>query len=285
MRHKKVISILVMLVILASSFAGLYGIFSDEGPGKYSYQSIRGETIEIYGKGLYKHMSAEVAIQGIAQDWVTVFIGVPLLLIALITARKNSLQGKFLLSGVLMYFMLTYLFYTAMGMYNEMFLAYVLLLGCSLFGFIISLFTFDIYALKESITSEKIFRWAGIFLIINSCLIALLWLSVLVPPLINGTLYPEGLHHYTTMIVQGFDLGIFLPMGFVTGFLVLKKNVYGYLFTPIYTIFLSLLMTALVSKIIFMANAGANIIPVIFIMPTIALIAIAFSVDLLRKVK
>lgn len=285
MKNKKTISVLVFLITVASLLAGLLGIFTDDGPGQYDYKSIRGEDIKIYGRGLYKHMSAEVAIQGIAQDYVTVFICVPLLLIALFSAQKNSLRGRFLLSGVLMYFMLTYLFYTAMGMYNEMFLTYVLLMGCSLFAFVFSLFTFNIIELQNSIIADKVFRRAGIFLIINACLIALLWLSVIVPPIFNGTLYPDGLHHYTTMIVQGFDLGIFLPMGFVTGYLVIKRNAYGYLFTPVYTIFLSLLMTALVSKIIFMANAGANEFPVIFIMPLIALTSVTFSVLQLRSLK
>jgi hypothetical protein len=39
--------------------------------------SIRGENITIYGKGIYQHMAADVAIQGIAQDYVTLFMGVP----------------------------------------------------------------------------------------------------------------------------------------------------------------------------------------------------------------
>jgi len=44
-------------------------------------------------------------------------------------------------------------------------------------------------------------------------------------------------------------------------------------------------MTALVSKILFMAKAGANVIPAVFIMPTIALISITFSVLLLRNLQ
>lgn len=81
----------------------------------------------------------------------------------------------------------------------------------------------------------------------------------------------------------GFDLGLLLPMAFVSGILALRKNSYGYLFTNIYVIFLSILMAALTSKILFMAQAGANVIPVIFIMPTICVIAVVFSVLLLRN--
>ncbi|NMB81333.1 MAG: hypothetical protein GYA14_05900 [Ignavibacteria bacterium] len=45
-------------------------------------------------------MSTEVAIQGIAQDYITLFAGVPLLLISLFLARKNSLSGLLILAGI-----------------------------------------------------------------------------------------------------------------------------------------------------------------------------------------
>jgi hypothetical protein len=283
MKNKNLISVLVVLISIISILATSTGIFSAGGPDNYEYETIRGEGITIYGTGLYKHMSVDVAIQGIAQDYITLFVGVPLILISLFLARKSSLRGLFLLSGTLLYFFLTYLFYTAMAMYNEMFLAYVLLLGVSFYTLILTLFSFDLEKVTSSIISNKIFKPAGLFLIINASLIALLWLSVVVPPLINGTIFPKEVQHYTTLIVHGFDLGLFLPAAFITGYLAIKKNQFGLLFTPIYLIFLSILMTALVSKIVFMASAGANVIPVVFIMPTIALTSIIFSLLILKN--
>ena len=285
MKNKNLISVLVVLISIISILATSSGIFSTGGPGNFEYETIRGEGITIYGTGLYKHMSADVAIQGIAQDYITLFIGVPLLLISLFFARKNSLRGLFVLSGTLLYFFLTYLFYTAMAMYNEMFLAYLFLLGVSFYTLILSLFSFDLEKVTSSIISNKNFKMAGIFLIINASLIALLWLSVVVPPLVNGTVFPKEVQHYTTLIVQGFDLGLFLPAAVITGYLAIRKNQLGLLFTPIYLIFLSILMTALVSKITFMANAGANVIPVVFIMPTIACLSIFISIFLLKNIK
>ncbi|MDQ7816479.1 MAG: hypothetical protein RDU14_05590 [Melioribacteraceae bacterium] len=285
MKNRKIITTLVLLIALASTIAASSGIFSNEGPGQYEYESIRGQKVMIYGKGLYQHMSADVAIQGIAQDYITLFVGVPLLLISLLLSRKNPLRGLFLLSGTLGYFLVTYLFYLAMGMYNWMFLVYAFLLGSSFFALILTILSFNPDEMKQLLKSEKPLRDAGIFLIINGSLVALLWLGIIVPPLINNTIFPPELQHYTTLIVQGFDLGLLLPIAFVVGYLAIKKNFYGYLFTPIYMIFLSLLMTALVSKILFMAKAGANVIPAVFIMPTIALISITFSVLLLRNLQ
>lgn len=284
MKHKSVISVLVMVINAASIIASLNGILSYDGDGEYFYESIRGETVTIYGKGLYKHMSADVAIQGVAQDYITLFIGIPFLLFAFLWSAKNSLRGMLLLSGTLVYFFITYLFYLSMGMYNEMFLVYALLLGTTFFAFVLTLFSYEFNNMKDIITSQKLMRNAGVFLIVNSSLVTLLWLGVVVPPLIDGAIYPKQLQHYTTLIVQGFDLGLLLPISFVVGILAIRKNNFGYLFTTIYVIFLSFLMLALTSKIIFMANAGENVIPVIFIMPTIALIAILFSFIILKNI-
>lgn len=285
MKNKNLITILVLLIALVSIRATTAGIFSDKGPGRYLHESIRGQFVPIHGKGLYKHMSSDVAIQGIAQDYVTLFMGVPILLLALFFTRKGSLRGRFVLAGTLGYFWLTYLFYTAMAMYNKMFTAYVFLLGASFFALLMVLFSFELSRIRQSFAAEKLFRAAALFLIINAAMVASLWLNIILPPLIEGSVYPQALQHYTTLIVQGFDLGLFLPMAFISAALVLMKSDYGYLFTPVYLVFLSLVMTALTAKIIFMSRAGANVMPVIFIMPTVGILALLFSVLLLTRLR
>jgi len=117
MNKENTVTVMVILIALISAVAAGFGIFYDSGSGVYEYESIRGQIVEIYGKGLYRHMSADVAIQGIAQDYVTLFIGIPVLLLGLYHA-KGSVRGKFVLSGALGYFWVTYLLYTAMSMYN-----------------------------------------------------------------------------------------------------------------------------------------------------------------------
>ena len=150
MKYKQTITVLVFFIALLAIAATTMGIFTTDGTGLYQYQSIRGKTITIYGKGLYKDMSAEVAPQGIAQDYITLLAGVPLLIISLFLARKGSLKGRYLLAGTLGYFLVTYLFYTVMGMYNKMFLTYVVLMGCSFYCFILLLFSFDTKNLDKS---------------------------------------------------------------------------------------------------------------------------------------
>ncbi|MBI2029247.1 hypothetical protein HYT02_02430 [Candidatus Gottesmanbacteria bacterium] len=81
MKFRKTITILVLCIALFSFIATTVGIFSNNGSGEYTYQSVHGQTVEIYGKGIYQYMSKEAAISAIAQDHVSLFLGIPLLII------------------------------------------------------------------------------------------------------------------------------------------------------------------------------------------------------------
>lgn len=284
MKNKKITTLLVILIAIFAFIATLAGITSTGGSGEYEYKSIRGQTVTIYGKGLYQHMSADVAIQGIAQDYVTLFIALPFLLFALYRFRKQSLKGKFLLAGALSYLFLTYLFYMNMAMYNSMFLVYVALTGLSFFSLILTLLTFETDQLPKIFKDKTPVNFIGGFLIFNAVIIALLWLGVIIPPLLDKTIVPIAVEHYTTLNVQAFDLSLFLPISFVAGLLLIRKSKFGYLVAPVYLVFLSLLMLALIAKLIAMGMQGVNIIPAIFFIPSIALVAIICSIILLRNI-
>jgi hypothetical protein len=281
----KLVSILVIFIVMLAAMAASAGIFSESGPGPFELESVRGETVKIYGKGIYRHMSADVAPQGIAQDVVTLGLGIPLLLITLWWSRSGSLRARFLLAGVLGYFLVTYLFYLVMGMYNEFFLVYAALLGLSSAGF-----GLVVHAISKSnpgshFGNQTPHKTAGVFLMVNSVLIAMLWLQIVVPPLLDGSIIPVQAEHYTTLIVQGLDLGFLLPLSFISGWFFYRKKSIGYVLAPVYLGFLTLLMSALVAKIIAMGMEGQNIIPVIFIIPAIMLISVFLLIRILKVIK
>lgn len=282
MKNQSSIIVLTVGIALLGVWATVSSIFFSEGPGPYEFLSVRGQTVTIYGKGLYRHMSAAVAPQGIAQDYVTLFIAVPLLLFSLIKSLKRSLVSRFILTGCLAYFLVTYLFYLMIAMYNSLFLVYTALLSSSFFAFILSLNTIDSYELPRLFESFSYRRLAGGFLMFNAFAIAMLWLGIVVPPMIDGTLIPVETEHYTTLVVQGLDLAILLPSAFVLGWLFWKKQITGYLLAPVYYVFLSILMTALVAKIIAMGIWGYSIIPVVFIIPMFLSVTLLITGLILR---
>lgn len=284
MKKRRSLALIGISIIVLASITTGFGILSNFGEGSFQYVSIRGVTIDIYGKGIYQHMSSDVAIQGIAQDYVTLFIAIPMLILSLISFINGNVRANFVLAGTFGYFFVTYLFYLSMGMYNYLFLIYTTLLCLSFFGLFMSLqnlFRFDIHNLFSAKTPCRFVGW---FLMINAVLIALLWLGVVLPPLIDGTIYPIELNHYTTLIVQGFDLGLLLPICFVSGLFLTRKKTAGYIYGTVYLIFLAILMTALSAKIMAMAIKGVNVIPVIFIIPIINIIAISSAVLMIKSI-
>lgn len=285
MQQKKAITNLSLLIAILSIIATLTGIQSSSGPGSFEYETIRGETILIYGQGIYKHMSAEVAIQGIAQDYVTLFAGVPLLLLSLFYARRGSCKGRYMLAGTLGYFFVSYLFYLVMGMYNYLFLVYVALTGASFFALTFTLFEFTTHEITERFAMNTPAKPSGVFLMFSAVVIGLLWLSIVVPPLISGSIYPTAVEHYTTLIVQGLDLSLLLPISFYSGLQLSKKKPLGYIIAPVFLIFLTFMMTALVAKIIYMGIEGYNIIPVIFIIPVFAVVAGLLAFQMVKSIK
>lgn len=104
MKFKKEISILVLFIAVLSLVASISGIYPGQGHGQQQFTSIHGEVVKIFGEGLYRNDSVSVASQGIAQDFVTLFLAVPLLLISLYFFRKGSLRGRLLLAGTIGYF-------------------------------------------------------------------------------------------------------------------------------------------------------------------------------------
>ncbi len=254
------------------------------GPGPEQHTSVRDTEVTLYGVGPYRHMPADVAVQGLAQDLVTLAVGVPVLLVALGWARTGARAGHLALSGAVAYLFVQYVMYLAMATYNELFLlwvALVLLSSQALFRLLLAVppATFSAGAISSGRR-----RYVGGFLLVNGSLITLLWLQTIAPPLLDGTLYPAGLAHLTTMIVQGFDLALFLPPSFIAGWSYLKRRPLGDLLAPVYAVFLSLQMAALLAKIVWMAAVGVCAGPALVIVPLLLTGAVVAAVVSLRAV-
>lgn len=265
--------LILTLTILTTAAAAAPFVFS-EGPGPQRHTSIRGVEVTTHGIGPYRHMPADVAVQGLAQDAVTLAVAVPALLLALVWARRGARAGHLVLSGISTYLFVQYFLYLAMATYNELFLLWVALVLVSsqaLFRLVLAL---PPMAFKAPI-SIGTRRYVGSFLLVNGTLIGLLWLQTVIPPLLDGTLYPPGLHHFTTMIVQGFDLALFLPPSLIAGHAYLKRRPLGDLLAPMYAVFVSLQMLALLAKIVWMSRIGVSAGPALVIIPVLLVGALA----------
>jgi hypothetical protein len=246
------------MILLLSLVAASYGIFSEGGPGEHEVKALTGETVKIYGQGIYKNDSVSAAAQEIAQDYVTLILGIPLLLGSLFYASRGLFRGQILLAGTLGYFLYTYTSYTFLSMYNPFFLVYVALMSSSFFAFTLTMMSFDWKNIDSYFNKKMPVKFLGSFLIFLGVVIGLMWLGRLVPSLIKGEI-PYGLEHYTTLVIQALDLGFIIPVAILTGILVLKRNPFGYLLASVITIKGFTMLTAITAMIIGMINNGVKV--------------------------
>lgn len=285
MRYKKSISFLVFSIIILSLIAAGYGILSNQGPGGYDFKSIHGEVVPIYGQGLYQYESVSMASQAKAQDIVTIFLGVPLLIISLFWARKGLIKGRLLLVGTLGYFLYAYASYSFLAMYNQFFLIYVVLLSVSFFAFTLTMLSFDLEKLGRHFKPKTPVKFLGYFLIFLSVTITLMWLGRIINPLISGII-PAELGHYTTLVIQALDLAFVVPAAMLAGLLVLRKKPFGYLLASVVIIKGITMLTAISAMIIGMISAGAHVATMeVIIFPLFNIITIYTMFILLKNVE
>lgn len=213
--------------VLAIIIAGA-GLFSQGGDGPFSFTTIYGDTVEIYGQGMYQHDSSFVAALFKGTDAITLFVGVPLLLVGYLSYRRGSLRGRLFLIGILLYFLYIGMTYTFSVIFNSLFLVYTALFSASLFATITVLTTFDMQWLASKVTSDMPHRGIVTFMFVAGFGTLFLWLSELIGPLMAGQA-PANLGPYTTMFTHGFDSAVITPATVVTGINLLKRKPLGYL--------------------------------------------------------
>lgn len=272
-----------LIVILAIIVAGLGVFWQGEGK-KAEFRTLRGETVTIQGHGLYKYETVPIAAQAIAQDVVTLLVGIPLLVVSIVLFKKGSLRGKLLLAGTLAYFLYTYASFAFGAAYNILFLVYVSLFSLSLFAFVLTLMEIDISTLPKHFSSDLPRRAIAVFLFIVGVFLLFAWLGRIIPALLANQ-PPLGLESYTTLIIQALDLGLVVPLAFLSGILLWKQSAWGYLLSSIVLIKGITLALAVSAMAVNMIIAGVQVsVGELIMFPTIAIVSLGMTVVLLRNV-
>ncbi len=184
--------------------------------------------------GFYEAETPNWQAQSIGQDLADLFLVSPALIISSIYAYQGRKGALFIWAGVIAYLLYTYLIYCFAIHFNKLFVFYCLALGLSFY----SMLWFFYFLLKRKVKSEDFTnvprRIVGIYFIIISCLFYFLWLSEIIPSIIDGDL-PESIRAtgLITNAVHVIDLSVFLPGIFIAGVLILQRKLLGYYMAPV----------------------------------------------------
>jgi hypothetical protein len=285
MKTNKTVILLAFLVVLLSLIAAGLGVFWRGGGHPYEFITLRGEEVVIHGRGLYRYDSLSYAAQAISQDFVTLVLGIPLLVIGILLVRKGSLRGQLLLTGTLGYFLYTYTSYSFLSAYNQLFLLYVALFSLTLFAFILALKGLDPQTVSRYMAEGFPRRGIAIFLLILAGFLGMAWVGRILPPLLAGE-PPFGLESYTTLVIQALDLGVIVPVSMLTAVLLWGERPWGDILAMVVLVKGLTMGAALIAMIIGQILAGVTVSPVEIVMFTgIAIAALVFTILAFRNIK
>lgn len=235
----------------------------------------------LFWNGLYHNDTRSGAAQEIGNDLVTLVLCVPLLLVSAYFASKGSLRSRLVWTAMTFYFAYVYGMMAFESAYNQLFLVYVATFSLSLYTFAASLLTLNVNRVKESFADAPVKPIAG-FMFLIGIMISLMWLA-----LISGTFgalasdqRPAVLETYTTLVIQALDLGVIVPMCMIAGYLLLKRNAWGYTLASLILIKGATLGTAVLSMALFMTLNGVEVVlpqVVIFVLLVATSVVLAFA--------
>ncbi|HTY90131.1 MAG TPA: hypothetical protein VMC84_03050 [Methanocella sp.] len=258
------------IIIIASALIAVLAIFAS-GAGMFM-------------NGLYKNDTKSGAAQEQGNDLVTLVLCVPLLVVSTYFAAKGSLRGRLIWTGIVFYFLYTYAMMSFMTAYNRLFLVYVAIYSLSLYAFGASLLTLDVNVVGQSLANAPV-RAAAVFMFLMSLMLTAMWLGTIVPPLMAGE-KPALLETYTTMVIQAMDLGILVPLGLITGYLLLRRNAWGYALASIVLIKAATYGTAVLAMALFQVLNGIEVfVPFALALIVLVLAAIGLNVMFYGKMK
>jgi hypothetical protein len=218
----RVVLTLGLAIAVLAAVATASGLFLGGGDGERTFVSVRGEAIDIYGKGLYRHDTVFRAAGNKGSDVVTMVFAIPVLFGSMFFYRRGSRVGGLLLAGILTWFLYLYASLALGTAYNPLFLGYVALFSASLFGLVAVIRSLNLRTLEHAFADLPRRFLAG-FLFASGLLTLLVWVGPLVTALANDE-PPKLLDHSTTMVTDALDLAIITPLTFVAGGLILRRR-------------------------------------------------------------
>lgn len=243
-------------------------------------------SIGILNEELYSKQTLDWSLQTIGQDISNIFCVSPILLISAFLASKGNRNAKIIWIGTMITNIYSYVIYCFAVYFNCLFHVYCLILGLSIFS-TINFFIKNINEdFKSWFTEKAPTKIIGIFIFILAFVFSIMWLSDSLPKALTNTV-PEIIikDALITNPIQALDFSFYLPLMFISSFMVIKKKALGYLLAPMIVVFDGLTAINITSlMIVTMQKTGSNNVPQIIIFSILSCVCICFLYLFLKNI-
>lgn len=286
----KSLHLVTLLIIVLSIMTSSIGLLYTTGGKAYDFVNQYGDTVKIYGDGLYAHDSYFMAPIFRGTDFTILFIAIPILVSALILdIKRKGLKNRIFLMSVISLFTY-YSASIAFGVtYNILHLIYIALFSSSFFGLIIAINTLNKEQFENRIGDKLPIKGIYVFLLLTGIFLIVAWLPDIVKSLVLGRSLVL-IEIYTTQITYVLDMGIIVPTALICLFELKKRSCIGYILLPLLLTVCTIMGIMLSIQTVFQIRVGISlpigaIVTKIAIFIVLALFALYFNIKFYRNIK
>jgi hypothetical protein len=203
--------------------------------------------------------NAFVALLWRGNDLVTLVVAVPLLVGALIFARRKSSKRALLVwLGMLAYTLYNYAFYLFAAAFNQFFLLYVAIFTLSIYSLIFVLVKIDAEQIREMFHQHTPIKLISSYMLLIAAGLSLLWIGSSLRFVATGEVPQDILKTgHPTGIVYALDLSLLVPVLALGGIWLWRRKAWGYILAAMSLIKGATYTLVLTITSLFAISAGA----------------------------
>ena len=200
----------------------------------------------LFLKDVYRD-NAFVTTTWLGNDAVTLFLAVPILLVAMVFGSRGSWMATLVWLGAVDYMLYNYAFYLFGAAFNVFFLVYAALLGLSIFALIFGLVGLDETILSRQYSEKTPVKWIGGYFLFVAISLSGVYLLQSIGFIVTGQIPAiVSISGHPTNMVFALDLTLLIPWLAVGAVWLMKRQPWGYVVAgilsikgPLYTLILA----------------------------------------------
>jgi hypothetical protein len=254
-----------------AAVAAVIGILSQ--PERTPYTTARGQTVDLFGGGIYRYDSLFSGAANRGTDAVTVVIVLPLLLLAFRSYRRGSLRATLMLTGAQAWLLYAYATLAIAAAFNPLFPLYVIVFSASLWALVLTMEGLGTARLAMAAPGLPR-RGPAILMLLSGLVTAVIWWAPVLVAQTSGAV-PGRLDHYTTLVTVALDTAVITPAALAAGILIWRRRVAGYRIAMPLLVLEALLLPMIAAQTISQLSAGIAFTPAEIIGPLAGFTALA----------
>jgi len=172
-----------------------------------------------------------IRVTWFGNDWVTLVVGVPLLVASVLLARGGSVRGLLLWLGMLGYGAYNYAYYMLGAALNAFFPLYIAALLLSVVTLILALSRIDVAEVAASFRPKTPARIVGGYLVFVAAGLTFVWMAMWAAYVFAGR--PTPIEPEAFQLVAALDITVMVPTLASGGVLLWRRNAWGYIVAAI----------------------------------------------------